>query len=223
MIRITTGIKYCNNSAFAVIGLVNVNTDDLCVLSTGSSHNGGEHGTAAGEDHFSTVLIPAGSHSLQLRRTLEGSAVGPGVVQLDLNALLGSSSLSTLCEAVAETLASGVGAAATADEAQLGVAFHNSSIASQVAGLLFLVGDTCNVLQNVASIVSNGITIDENELDIGVGNSSSAQSAFLHVASSDNDFCVVLTSQFHSVNAVVVSCLIAVGGLVVLVGLVVFL
>ena len=40
------------------------------------------------------------------------------------------------------------GAAATAGEAQLGEAFLDDSVTGQIAALLFLEGDTGNVLQN---------------------------------------------------------------------------
>ena len=92
------------------------------------------------------------------------------------------SSLSALSEAIAVTAACCVGAAAAAGEAQLGEAFLNGSVAGQITGLLFLEGDRSNVVQDIAVSISNGITVDEHELDFRVGNSSSTQSGLLQEA-----------------------------------------
>ena len=68
-----------------------------------------------------------------------------------------------MCIRDSVTAAGGVGAAATTGEAQLGEAFLDDSVTGQIAALLFLEGDTGNVLQNGGAVnagfLGDGITI----------------------------------------------------------------
>ena len=47
------------HNGVALVALVNVNADHAGIVGGSRSNDGGEHGAAAGEDHFGAVLIPA--------------------------------------------------------------------------------------------------------------------------------------------------------------------
>ena len=195
---------------------------DLAVLSGSGSDDGLEHGTAAGEDDLSAVGVPAGDHGLQLGGSLEGSAVLPGVVQVDGLIHFLSSVVGTLSKAPAVTDAGGVRAAAAAGEAELLIAFLDDSVTGQIAALLFLEGDTGNVLQNGGAVnagfLGDGITIHEHEGDIGELLGGHAQSAFLHEAGADNHLGAVLHGGLHGLVTVIIGGLVLVGGLIILIG-----
>ena len=149
------------HNGVGLAGLVDVDADDLAVLSGSGSGDGLEHGTAAGEDDLSAVGVPAGDHGLQLGGSLEGSTVLPGVVQVDgLIHFLGSI-VRALSKAPAVTDAGGVRAAAAAGEAELLIAFLDDSVTGEVAALLFVEGDARNVVK------AEGPTVDEDELGVG--------------------------------------------------------
>lgn len=54
------------HNGVGLAGLVDVDADDLAVLSGSGSSDGLEHGAAAGKDDLSAVGVPAGDHGLQL-------------------------------------------------------------------------------------------------------------------------------------------------------------
>src|SRR5699024_410092 len=79
--------------------------------------------------------------------------------------------------------------------------------------LLFLEGDGSNVGQ------VQGGAVNEDELHIGELLGSLSQGSLLQEAGADDDFGAVVGGQLHGVVAVVIGGLVAVGGLIVLVGL----
>ena len=89
---------------------------------------------------------------------------------------------------------------------QLGEAFLDDSVTGQIAALLFLEGDTGNVLQNGGAVnagfLGDGITIHEHEGDIGEFLGGHAQSAFLHEAGADNHLGAVLHGGLHGLVTV---------------------
>ena len=196
------------------VGLVDVHADDSRVVRGSSSGDGVEDGAAAGEDDLGAVLVPAGGQGLQLSGGLEALAVFPGVVHLDLDVLFGCSSLGALNVTVAVTAAGIVRAAATAAEAELGVAFHDGSIAGQVAALLFTGADGSEVGHAV-----DGRTVNEHELGVREFLRGLLEGSALQEAGGHNDLCAVVDSGLHGVVTIVIGGLVAVGGLIVLVGL----
>ena len=199
------------DDGLGLAGLVDVDADDLAVLSGSGSGDGLEHGTAAGEDDLSAVGVPAGDHGLQLGGSLEGSAVLPGVVQVDGLIHFLSSVVGALSKAPAVTDAGGVRAAAAAGEAELLIAFLDDSVTGEVAALLFVEGDARNVVK------AEGPTVDEDELGVGEFLSSLLEGRALHEAGADDDLGAAVHGSLHGVVTVVIGRLIAVGGLIVLV------
>ena len=203
--------------------LVNVNADDDAVVSAGRGGDGAEHRAAAGEHDLSAIHIPAVDHGLQLRRSGEGAAVLPGVHDVNVHAHLNSRRARALQIAVAVTAAGRVGAAAAAGEADLGEAFLDDGVAGEVAALLFLEVDARNVGQDVARHIGIGIivqrvAVDEHEVDVGVVDGGGAESGLLQEAGADDDLGAGVDGGLHGVHAVVIGGLVAVGGLIVLVG-----
>ena len=68
-----------------------------------------------------------------------------------------------------------------------------------------------------ATVVIQGVTVDEDELGVGEVNGSLTQSGLLQVTGTDNHVGASVHSGLHGLVAVVISGLIAAGGLVILV------
>lgn len=205
------------DDSLGLAGLVDVDADDLAVLSGSGSGDGLEHGTAAGEDDLSAVGVPAGDHGLQLGGSLEGSAVLPGVVQVDGLIHFLSSVVGALSKAPAVTDAGGVRAAAAAGEAELLIAFLDDSVTGEVAALLFAECNSRDIGEIITVLVRNRVTINENERSVGELSRSSGEGSTLHEAGADNDLSAAVHGSLHGVVTVIIGRLIAVGGLIVLV------
>ena len=199
-------------------GLIHVNADHEAVVRGSSRNNGGEHGAAAGEDDFRAGLVPAGDHSLQLGGSGEGSAVLPGVLELNLNAQLLRRSAGALREAVAIAVARSVGTAAAAGEAQLGEAVLHDGVAGEVARLLLLEGDRGDVGERSTRFIVQNPAVDEDEVGFREFDRSPLERFALHEAGANDDFRAALGSRLHGVIAVIIRRFVAVGGLIVLVG-----
>ena len=144
--------------------MVNVKPITFGVSCIGCCNNAEVKAAAAGEDNLSALGVPAGHLCLQVVGGPEGAAVV--VLDVDINAHLGSCCVSTLHEAVAVTDNSGnVHAAA---EAKLGITVFNCRIACQIAGLLFLIKYAVNVLLCVIGGVVGcvGFAVDD-EVTLG--------------------------------------------------------
>ena len=103
--------------------------------------------------------------------------------------------------------------AAAAREAARGVAFLDSRVPCEVTGLLLLEGDRCNILEAYL------IAVDEDKLHFGEGLRSTAERGLLQEACADDDLRACISRCLHGVEAVIIGRLIAVCGLIVLVGL----
>ena len=124
---------------------------------------------AAGKDDLSAIGIPAfhlcGDGSVRIELT------GVGVVALNFNAELLGSVARALEPAVAVTDNSGNRHAA--EEAELGIAVHDDSVASQITGLLFREGRADNVCSGiiVGCVVLGqiaGANVDSDEVDLRI-------------------------------------------------------
>ena len=195
----------------------------VCVF-TGCALYGLEHRTAAGEHDLGAVLIPAGDLGLEFGGSREVLTVLVGVLYGNVHVLLLGSSLGALNEAVAEAVAGRVGAAAAAREAELGVAFHNGSIAGKEARFFFFINDSGNVLERLAVVVAlvvggvgEGPAVNENELHIRVCLCDGAHCGRLKEAGSHDDLGTVVDSALHGFDAAVVIGVAAAAGLIVLV------
>ena len=197
--------------------MVGINAYDSAVIFGSSLGHGLEHIAAAAEDDLGAGIVPAGNHGHQLGRGREGVAELPGVVDVNSLAQFLGSIVGALDEAVAEADASGVGAAAAAGEAELLKAFLHNSIAGQIAALLLSKGDGSDIFQNLI-IHADGITINEDKGDIGILGSGLLQGSFLQEAGTDNDLGAVVAGSLHGIVAVIIGGLVAVGGLIILVG-----
>ena len=109
----------------------------------------------------------------------------------------------TLDIAVAVTAAGGVGAAAAAGEAQLGVAFLDHGVARQIAGLLLLELHAGHVLQGVAVRTHHGVVVvDEHEVGIGELLSALARAASWRKPAHTMTFAPPSGGLLHGVVAV---------------------
>ena len=124
--------------------LVNVNADNIAVVLQSSLNSGGVDAAAAGEDDLGAVGVPALHTGGDVCIAVELAAVE--VVDVDVGAQLLSSSVSALHVAVAVTDDSGDSHAA--EEAQLGLAVLNDSVASHITCLLLLEGDAVAVCRD---------------------------------------------------------------------------
>ena len=155
-----------------------------------SLNSGGVDAAAAGKDDLSAVGVPALHTGGDVCIAVELAAVE--VVDVDVGAQLLSSSVSALHIAVAVTDDSGDSHAA--EEAQLGLAVLNDSVASQITCLLLLEGDAVAVCgDGVGADVALG-DVDGDELDIGVLVSSPCQGSAIQVADADDDISAVVDS-----------------------------
>ena len=191
--------------------MVGINAYDSAVIFGSSLGHGLEHIAAAAEDDLGAGIVPAGNHGHQLGRGREGVAELPGVVDVNRLAQFLGSIVGALDEAIAETDAGGVGAAAAAGEAELLKAFLHDSIAGQIAALLLGESDTGNIR-------AGGPAINEDERNIGILRGYFLQSGALHKAGADDSLGTVVAGSLHGIVAVIIGGLVAVGGLIILVG-----
>ena len=151
------------------VALVDVNANDLCAVNVGRFNSRSIDAAAAGKDDLSAIAVPAfhlcGDGSVRIELT------GVGVVARNFHAELLGGVARALEPAVAVTDNSGNCHAA--EEAELGVAVHDDSVASQITGLLF--GKRCadNVLCRIiiGCVVLGQIAcanVDSDEVDLGV-------------------------------------------------------
>ena len=173
-----------------------------------------EHRTAASEYYLNFIVcIPAGNLSLKLGR----SGVVAAVLEADFyfyagNAFFSRSRDSALYVAVTETVAGRVGAAAAEGGAEFGVTVHNCRIACHIAGFFFFVRDCRHVAETEVP------TVDKDKFNVGVFGSDRFHCVGLKETGSNDDFRAVCDSLVHSLDTVVVGCVGAVSGLIILIG-----
>ena len=82
--------------------------------------------------------------------------------------------------------------------------------------MLFVEVNAGDIGQNgalsVFGVLSDGVAVDEDEVDVGVSDSGAAQGGLLEVAGANNDLGAAFDSGGHGVEAVIVGGLIAVAG-----------
>ena len=126
---------------------------------------------------------------------------------------------------VKKSVASRVRSAATERSTEFGVTFFDCRITCHVAGFFFFIHNCGYVLKRLSVIVTFRIyrigkcpTVNENEFHFWAFFCNRSHCSCLQETGSDDNFCAVLDCLTHCSDTIVVGCVCAVCGLIVLIG-----